>query len=548
MTFPLRNASGQTVCGFLAVLGLTASVEVAAKPPAKPPDIVVPPPVVVTTIEPWAAMPGATVEWTLTGKDVGAARMIWSTPDISMEPAPAQVAKSSHAVFKVSTPANAPLGVAAFRLATPRGVSNPTLFLIDNLPSIKASEDHRTPEKAQRVIPPIAVDGRCEVESIDYYRFHGQARRKFSAEVVAQRLGSSLDAVIKLVGPDGRSVAECDDVEGLGTDPRLEVTLPRDGDYTLEVRDARYTGGPGHRYRLRIGAPPLPSAPPPLSSALPVVTEEEPNDRVDQATKVAWPAVIRGDFAAPKDRDWFAFDVKKGDSLRFTAYTECFGSPAILYLRLTDSAGRALAEWNGANPKQEPLSFTFKEGGAARLMVEELARRGGPGFEYALQIEPAGRDFTLNASENSLNLGANLPARLKIEATRRGENGPIRLSVEGQSGWVLNPAVLEKGKTSVECALSAPPDAKPGPYAIKIVGRGDGADAAAAVASTTLAMGRQWPGIRFPPPFLNGKITAYVIASSPKIVPALATETPNPASGSAAGSGAKADEKKPGAK
>jgi hypothetical protein len=295
------------------------------------------------------------------------------------------------------------------------------------------------------------------------------------------------------------------------------------------VRDARYTGGPNHRYRLRIGAPPLPSAPVPLTSAFPIVTETEPNDRIEQANEVAWPATVRGSFAAAKDRDWLVFDVKKGESLRFTAFTQCFGSPALLYLKLTDAAGQQLAEWNGANPKQEPLSYTFKADGPARLMIEELARRGGKGYDYALRIERAGRDFALNLSENTLNLGVNLSAKLKIEATRRGEKGPIRLSVEGQIGWSLKPDVIEKDKTSVEVTVTAPPDARSGPCAIKIVGRGDGEGATTATASTTLAMSRQWPGLRFPPPFLDGQITADIFATPAKAAAALATETPKPA-------------------
>ena len=88
--------------------------------------------------------------------------------------------------------------------------------------------------------------------------------------------------------------------------------------------------------------------------------------------------------AAAKDRDWLAFDVKKGDALRFTTFTQRFCSPALLYLKLTDAAGQQLAEWNGANPKQEPLSYTFKVDASARLMVEELARRGGAGIRLRL--------------------------------------------------------------------------------------------------------------------------------------------------------------------
>lgn len=241
MAFPLQSAPDQAASGILAVLVVLApGAALAAKPSATPAPLTVPPPVVVISIEPWAAMPGGAVGWTLTGKDVAEAQAIWSSPEVSIEPASAPKASSAHATFMVTVPASTPLGVAAFRLATARGVSNPTLFLIDSLPSVKGADDHRTLEKAQRITPPVAVDGQCEAEAIDYYRFHGQARQELSIEVVAQRLGSPLDAVLKLAGPNGWTLAECDDVEGLGSDPRLAVTLPEDGDYTLEVRDARY--------------------------------------------------------------------------------------------------------------------------------------------------------------------------------------------------------------------------------------------------------------------------------------------------------------------
>ena len=81
-------------------------------------------------------------------------------------------------------------------------------------------------------------------------RFRATEGSKLEIEVLARCLNSPLDARIKLLAPDGTVIAAADDVKRprIGTilhqaDPRLEVTIPRSGVYTLEIADTSGTGG-----------------------------------------------------------------------------------------------------------------------------------------------------------------------------------------------------------------------------------------------------------------------------------------------------------------
>ncbi len=110
---------------------------------------------------------------------------------------------------------------------------------------------------------PASVDGRiARAGERDRYRFEGKAGDAIVAEITARRLGSPLDAVLKLTDAAGRQIAFNDDTEDRGAgllthhaDPRISCTLPADGTYTLTVADTQHGGGPELAYRLRVGPP-----------------------------------------------------------------------------------------------------------------------------------------------------------------------------------------------------------------------------------------------------------------------------------------------------
>ena len=91
----------------------------------------------------------------------------------------------------------------------------------------------------------------------DRFAFTAKAGEAFSFEVHARRLGSNLDAKLRVLKADGGLLAEADDAtyqRVLSADPYVErFAAPADGTYLVEIRDLHGRGGAGFPYALRIG-------------------------------------------------------------------------------------------------------------------------------------------------------------------------------------------------------------------------------------------------------------------------------------------------------
>jgi len=142
-------------------------------------------------------------------------------------------------------------------------VSNSVPFAVDVLPECIEREPNDSLATAQRVTPPIFINGRIEKSGDwDVFRFDGRAGEEIVAEVWARRLDSPLDSVLRLTDPAGKQLAFNDDHEdkGLGlsthhADSLIRAKLPATGAYFIHVGDVQRSGGPEYGYRLRISAP-----------------------------------------------------------------------------------------------------------------------------------------------------------------------------------------------------------------------------------------------------------------------------------------------------
>jgi hypothetical protein len=142
-------------------------------------------------------------------------------------------------------------------------VSNRVPFALDTLPECFEQEGNNAPAQAQAVELPVIVNGRIDVQDDwDVFRISGRAGQRVVAEVVARRLDSPLDSILKVCDATGRLLAVNDDhadVEsGLNThhaDSFVMVELPADGDYFIHLGDTARSGGSAYAYRLRISPP-----------------------------------------------------------------------------------------------------------------------------------------------------------------------------------------------------------------------------------------------------------------------------------------------------
>lgn len=505
---------------------------------------------------PGAVRPGATTDVVIHGANLASPTGVWSDAPLSVELTPGiegNGTKPDNVSYRVTVPSDVPLGVIGLRVATGQGISNLKLLLVDDLPSVADANSNRTPDAAQAVTVPVAIDGYCDGETSDFYRFTAAAGQRVAVEVFARRLGSPLDPMIRLLTLDGRELAFSDDDPSTGADGRFAHTFAEAGDYLLEIRDIRYQGGGNYRYRLRLGDFPLVSVPYPLAvqkgqsasvqfvgpegalaqaaavnvpadfaaKQLRVATpstqtaswvnvvasnvveqlEAEPNDSPDTATGVTLPGAINGRLEVAADNDWYQFTAKQGQRLVFTGETRSLGSPCDLYMRLYNAEGGVLAEAEDNGNAEGALNFTFPADGNYRLRVEETNRRGGPDMVYRIVASAYQPGFDLAAEAEKLDAPQNGVFVVKVTAARRDYNGPITLAVEGAGDCKLANNIIPEGKPDTTVHVTVGPSLAPGQLGtIKIVGTAKVGEADfTTVASTQGALRASLAGVPYPP-------------------------------------------------
>ncbi len=153
-----------------------------------------------------------------------------------------------------------PAGIQQLCVSNGKWKSRPVPFAVDTLPECLDAEPNNRADKAQSVTVPTIVNGHIDKPGDwDVFRFKGRKGEQIALEVLARRLASPLDSLLKLYGPDGKLVAANDDYidKWLGvtthySDSYLCVVLPSDGAYTLRLADTQNKGGGAYAYRLRI--------------------------------------------------------------------------------------------------------------------------------------------------------------------------------------------------------------------------------------------------------------------------------------------------------
>lgn len=121
---------------------------------------------------------------------------------------------------------------------------------------ISAVSEKVEPEGDANVVHPIevpsAVTGRIGAAGEeDRYTITATKGRSYELKLTAARVGSSLDAWLKIQSLDGKEIAKNDDAAG-SRDPLLIWSAPSDGPFTIAIGDVTHCGGPDFVYRLQV--------------------------------------------------------------------------------------------------------------------------------------------------------------------------------------------------------------------------------------------------------------------------------------------------------
>ena len=430
----------------------------------------------LSTVSPQGAQQGQNVEITLKGQNLDTATAIWFsgtgiTAEIRQETQQAavlfngagisgRVPTDMQLIASLTIDPNAPLGIQRMRIVTPYGVSNAQNFVVGNLPEVKEDEATEKTEKPNYLKLPVTVNGKiASIDDQDSFSFNLKKDAKLICEVTAQRIGSPLDSYLILQDANGAEVANSG--QGNGLDSLLNYTALETGKYTLRIRDIRYKGGNGFRYRLSIGELPyletifplggqrgtdntiavtganletvnaiqvsinaetptgeqtlrvktasgLTSNPHPFSiGSLAEMGESEPNDTPEKANTVNAPITINGKINKSGDVDRFAFEIKAPQLLVFEVDALRLSSQLDALLTLYGAEKQMEAKSaekeqvlmvnDDASGADARIEWNFTEAGKYSVAIRDLNNQGGEAYSYRLNIRPLEPDFTLSA-------------------------------------------------------------------------------------------------------------------------------------------------------
>ena len=475
---------------------------------AAPPDIV--------SISPLAVRRGGAVEVTVSGRDFDKRAQLWTSFPARVEPL--GEASSSQARFRITAEAASPGVRGALRVLGSNGVSNPVIVWLDDLPGVAESNTNQTRAMAQPVQFNSAVDGGCAELGYDWFKLRVEKGQRVAVEIVAARIGSKLDSVVRVLNTLGRELAYNDDGPGLRGDSFVAFTASVAGNYFIEVRDVNYSGGAEFFYRLRVGDFPAPLPMFPLATGpgnnLREVTESEPNDTMAKAIKISLPAGINGRFNEPGDRDCYEFDARQAERLEFRAATRSLGSPCDAVLRLESSDGKVLARSNPSAADEGVVTHTFGSAGTARLFVEEATGAFGSNCIYRITTQrPAG--FSLTLDTDRVNVAPGKTFDLKVSIARSDYKGAVTLALDGlREGVVLTNNVIGDGKSNTTMQVTVLNSAVPAtfrPFSVQGIVKRNGEEVRVR-ASTAPALRRKFPRLLYPPPELDGELVLGVSA------------------------------------
>lgn len=479
----------------------------------------------VNAINPGAIVPGTTMNLQLNGGNLAAPKKLWTTfpcEAVLAEGIDKNGENPAQITYKLTVPPGTPCGIHAMRLVTDKGTSPLRFLLVDDLPSIASAGNNTTLATAQPISVPTAVDGTVPNQGWQYFKFPAQAGQRISIEILARRIGSTLDPMIRVLDAKGRELAFNDDTPGLSSDSSVTHTFKDAGEYIVELRDIKYGTG---AYRLRIGDFPIATVAYPLAvqrgatanvtlagfnvdgltpipvaipadsvanwqnvsvkrpngqsgfSTIAVVStpqflEMEPNNAPEQANRIEFGHDINGRLDQPGDVDRFIFTAKKDQTATFTGITRQQGSPSDLNFKVLNKDGGQVAAAEDSGTSEGSLVFKAPADGDYVLFVEDLNHRGGSEHAYRIAVAVNAQQFSLAASTDTFNIPAGGNILATVTAVRTGHAGPIELSATNlPPGVTASKSVIGAGRNDAVMTLQAPADLAPGQLSgIKIIG------------------------------------------------------------------------------
>ncbi len=301
--------------------------------------------------------------------------------------------------FDVTIPADAAVGPVAVRVWNLKGVSLPSLVLIDSQPGISFTTDSQKPFE---------------------HTIQAQQGHPLVCQIWSNQLNKDSDLHLDIKDAAGKLVAAIDDSEVRGSDPFYIFHPPADGRYTAEVHDILW--------RAKI------------QGCL-------------QIAPYLDPVAKEGLEQTPATRE---IDLQKGQYLTITPQTLELDSPAQLVLDLHGPDGKRLVRAGTGDSLLQPLRRRIDQEGSYRLEISDLL--GREGLPFQLDISTTQPPFELSVVQKDWWLtetGKSIKTRVQV--LRHQYDGEIAISCPG---YELENAVIPEKKNNFEITINIPAESE----------------------------------------------------------------------------------------
>jgi hypothetical protein len=402
------------------------------------------------TVSPISIEPGSTVEATLFGAGLSGTGKLWfDAPGFSGE---VLEMRGTTARVTIHAPESAAEEPRLMAVVGAGGASNPAQFLVDSTPRHKGGE---------HIQIPVSITGTARYRQPERFTFDVREKEKLIFEVRAQRFGSPVDSILRILDQNGKEVAVNDDGSFPGTqfnkDSRIAHTFAKAGRYQVEIRNLWKVTGEDFPYEL-VAHPPKPNADLMLSTEHPYVYPGE-----------------KGKLKVTLDRrDGFDGPV----SIAVAGLPEGITAEP-LEIPAGKQEGEIVLQCGHVPPgTSAQITVTGKGAGAAWQSVK-ISSGGGEGATYATVREATVAvaekpQFSLEAAVTTLNLVKGGTAEFVVGIKRAGNfTAPIRFSFENLPDGVTAENLMGTGN-SARIRLKASAETKAGRYTrVAILGQAE---------------------------------------------------------------------------
>jgi len=453
--------------------------------------------------------PGQTTSVVVSGKQLAGTMSLWTPVGMLLPKDGQDLTKDQPVTLEGTIAANVIPGIYPVRLVTNHGCSEAAFVVVDDLPSVASAAESEDRKSGQLIAPPCCIDGQLNPVLSRFFRVAMTTGQSVNVEVFARRLGSDLDPVLCVTGPDGHEVAYRDDMPGAEGDTQLQFTAAVDGEYRIEVRDVRFAGGGRYYFHLRLGKLPMVSSvsprivqaghnvwsigpagevlaetmpantPETIGSLIPVTfrtadfdgsslntvvmtnqptqAEVEPNNSQAEATPASAEShVLTGSLQQAGDTDWFKITTTAAMPLLVTTHTREVSSPADVKLELFNADGGKIVENDDAGTRDAELATQLPGAGEFYLKVSDIAGRGGPAWTYALSFYQGRKAVRVTAPVDRINVPRGGSAGMQLTVKRIHYDGPVEVEATGLPAAIqMTPFVLGSKQSTAPVVLTA---------------------------------------------------------------------------------------------